>query len=335
MKLTAHTIYAALLLSSLTAAACGGGGQNQTADGNQPAQVITIDGSSTVFPVTEAVAEEFQKANRDARHRRHLRHRRRIPEVLPRRDRHLPTRRARSRPARVRRARRPASSSSSSRRLRRPGHRREPEEHLGHVDDGGRAQEDLGAGRAGQDHRAGARFAPAGRTGKSTSSARASTRARSTTSPRRSTARQDASRGDYTSSEDDNVIVQGVSGDEDALGYFGFAYYDENKDKLKLVPVDDGDDSNGKGPILPSLETVKQRHLPAALAADLHLPEGKALERPEVKSFVDFYLNEGLAAGRGGRLHPADRPGIRARADAVHEPERPGRCTRAPTATAR
>jgi len=52
--------------------------------------------------------------------------------------------------------------------------------------------------------------------------------------------KQDASRGDYTSSEDDNVIVQGVSGDENALGYFGFAYYDENKDKLKLVPVDDG-----------------------------------------------------------------------------------------------
>ena len=69
--------------------------------------------------------------------------------------------------------------------------------------------------------------------------------------------KEDASRGDYTSSEDDNVIVQGVSGDEYALGYFGFAYYEENKDKLKLVAVDDGDDANGKGPILPSPETVK------------------------------------------------------------------------------
>ena len=47
--------------------------------------------------------------------------------------------------------------------------------------------------------------------------------------------KEDASRGDYTSSEDDNVIVQGVSGDENALGYFGYAYYEENKDKLKLV----------------------------------------------------------------------------------------------------
>ena len=66
MKLTAH-ICTALLLSSLAAAACGGEGQNQTAGGNPPAGVITIDGSSTVFPVTEAVAEEFQKANRGMR----------------------------------------------------------------------------------------------------------------------------------------------------------------------------------------------------------------------------------------------------------------------------
>src|SRR6185295_2427524 len=64
--------------------------------------------------------------------------------------------------------------------------------------------------------------------------------------------KEDQSRGDYTSSEDDNVIVQGVSGDQYALGYFGFAYYEENQDKLKAVAIDDLDDSNGKGPILPS-----------------------------------------------------------------------------------
>ena len=69
--------------------------------------------------------------------------------------------------------------------------------------------------------------------------------------------KEDASRGDYTSSEDDNVIVQGVSGDELALGYFGYAYYEENKDKLKLVAIDDGNDANGKGPILPSPESVE------------------------------------------------------------------------------
>jgi phosphate transport system substrate-binding protein len=69
--------------------------------------------------------------------------------------------------------------------------------------------------------------------------------------------KEDQSRGDYTNSEDDNVIVQGVSGDENALGYFGYAYYEENKDKLKLVAVDDEDDSNGKGPILPSPDSVR------------------------------------------------------------------------------
>jgi phosphate transport system substrate-binding protein len=106
--------------------------------------------------------------------------------------------------------------------------------------------------------------------------------------------KEDASRGDYTSSEDDNVIVQGVSGDENALGYFGFAYYQENKDKLKLVAVDDGDEANGKGAILPSLETVKDgTYRPLSRPVFIY-PKVKALDRPEVRSFVDFYLKEGV-----------------------------------------
>jgi phosphate transport system substrate-binding protein len=106
--------------------------------------------------------------------------------------------------------------------------------------------------------------------------------------------KQDESRGDYTSSEDDNVIVQGVSGDEGALGYFGFAYYQENKGKLKLVAVDDGDDSNGKGAILPSLETVNNGTYRPLSRPIFVYPKVKALERPEVKSFVDFYLTKGI-----------------------------------------
>ena len=102
------------------------------------------------------------------------------------------------------------------------------------------------------------------------------------------------SRGDYTSSEDDNVIVQGVSGDELALGYFGYAYYEENKDKLKLVAVDDGDENNGKGPIAPSVETVKNgTYRPLSRPVFIY-PKLKALDRPEVKSFVDFYLTKGI-----------------------------------------
>src|SRR3546814_10661167 len=65
-----------------------------------------------------------------------------------------------------------------------------------------------------------------------------------------------SSRGDYTASEDDNVLVQGVSGDKNALGYFGLAYYEENQKKLKLVPIDDGNDANGAGPVSPSMESV-------------------------------------------------------------------------------
>ena len=105
--------------------------------------------------------------------------------------------------------------------------------------------------------------------------------------------KEDQSRGDYTSSEDDNVIVQGVAGDENALGYFGYAYYEGNKDKLKLVAVDDGDDSNGSGPILPSPGTVTNgTYRPLSRPVFIY-PKTKALARPEVKSFVDFYLSMG------------------------------------------
>ena len=102
------------------------------------------------------------------------------------------------------------------------------------------------------------------------------------------------SRGDYTSSEDDNVIVQGVGNDELALGYFGYAYYEENKDKLKLVAVDDGDDTNGKGPVAPSPETVKDgTYRPLSRPVFIY-PKVSALERPEVRSFMEFYLSKGL-----------------------------------------
>ena len=63
--------------------------------------------------------------------------------------------------------------------------------------------------------------------------------------------KEGASRGDFTSSEDDNVLVQGVGSDELALGFCRFAYVEQNKDKLKLVPVDDGKADNGSGPTAP------------------------------------------------------------------------------------
>jgi phosphate transport system substrate-binding protein len=102
------------------------------------------------------------------------------------------------------------------------------------------------------------------------------------------------SRGDYTSSEDDNVIVQGVSGDEGALGYFGFAYYEENRDKLKLVAIDDGNEANGAGPIAPSPETVGNGTYRPLSRPIFIYPKVKALARPEVQRFVEFYMKEGV-----------------------------------------
>jgi phosphate transport system substrate-binding protein len=106
--------------------------------------------------------------------------------------------------------------------------------------------------------------------------------------------KEDQSRGDFTSSEDDNVIVQGVAGDELSLGYFGFAYYEENKGKLKLVAIDDGDETNGAGAILPSPESVRGGTYRPLSRPIFIYPKVKAMERPEVRSFVDFYLTKGV-----------------------------------------
>jgi phosphate transport system substrate-binding protein len=102
--------------------------------------------------------------------------------------------------------------------------------------------------------------------------------------------KEHSSRGDFTSSEDDNVLVQGVSTDALALGYFGYAYYAANQGKLKLLPVDDGNPQNGDGPVAPSLETVRKgTYQPLSRPLFLYLSK-KALSRPEVVEFAGFYL---------------------------------------------
>lgn len=94
-----------------------------------------------------------------------------------------------------------------------------------------------------------------------------------------------SSRGDYTASEDDNVLVQGVSQDKNALGYFGYAYYIENKDKLKAVVID-----GGKGGVAPSRETVENgTYSPLSRPIFIYVNK-KSLTRPEVADFVQFYL---------------------------------------------
>ena len=104
-----------------------------------------------------------------------------------------------------------------------------------------------------------------------------------------------SSRGDLTSSEDDNVLVQGIATDRLALGFFGYAYYEENKERLALVPIDDGDDSNGAGPIAPSPATVGNgTYQPLSRPIFIYVSSA-AVERDEVRKFVDFYISH--AAG--------------------------------------
>ncbi len=96
-----------------------------------------------------------------------------------------------------------------------------------------------------------------------------------------------ASRGDYTASEDDNVLVQAVSSDVNGLGYFGMAYYEENKDKLKAAAID-----GGKGGVLPSPETVIDgSYQPLSRPLFIYVNK-KSLDKPEVKAFVEYYLKE-------------------------------------------
>lgn len=98
-----------------------------------------------------------------------------------------------------------------------------------------------------------------------------------------------SSRGDFTASEDDNVLVQGVSRDNNALGFFGFAYYEENHGKLKAVPI-----VNPKGKaVTPSIEAVMAgEYEPLARPIFIYV-NAKSAERPEVREFVEYYLKEG------------------------------------------
>ena len=97
-------------------------------------------------------------------------------------------------------------------------------------------------------------------------------------------------RGDYTASEDDHILVQGIATDKNGLGFFGLAYYEENKEKLKLVGVD-----NGKGVIIPTMETVSNgTYAPLSRPIFIYVNDA-AKKRKEVKEFVSFYLNNAAA----------------------------------------
>jgi phosphate transport system substrate-binding protein len=102
------------------------------------------------------------------------------------------------------------------------------------------------------------------------------------------TGKEHSSRGDFTASEDDNVLVQGIAGDVNALGFFGLAYYVENQDKLKAVPI--RADPNAPA-VEPTVENAKNgTYQPLSRPIFIYVNKKSLNERPEVQKFVDFYL---------------------------------------------
>ncbi|MEK6271779.1 MAG: PstS family phosphate ABC transporter substrate-binding protein [Actinomycetota bacterium] len=109
------------------------------------------------------------------------------------------------------------------------------------------------------------------------------------------------SRDDYTPSEDDNVLVEGVSGDQDGLGYFGFSYYTQNQDTLNLVSVDDG-----KGCVAPSTETIQSGEY-APLSRPLFMyPSAEAIQKPEVTAYMQYVVDNYETIAELAQIVPMD-----------------------------
>ncbi|OYT73570.1 MAG: protein sphX [Chloracidobacterium sp. CP2_5A] len=124
-----------------------------------------------------------------------------------------------------------------------------------------------------------------------------------------------ASRGDYMASEDDNVLAQGIAGDPNALGYFGFDIYYENRDKLRAVPIAR---AAGQPPVMPTVETILSGDYAPLARPLLIYVNAQALARSEVADFVRFWLEQGgpLAAEvRCVPLPPEAYAAIRGRLD--------------------
>ena len=109
-----------------------------------------------------------------------------------------------------------------------------------------------------------------------------------------------ASRADYNASEDDNVIVQGVSGSANALGYFGYTYFEENADSLKAVEVD-----NGEGCVAPKAETAADgSYSPLARPLFVYVNNESYAKKPQVAAFVDFFIENDAEATKAAKFIP-------------------------------
>ena len=110
------------------------------------------------------------------------------------------------------------------------------------------------------------------------------------------------SREDYQPSEDDNVLVQGVSGEAGGLGYFGFSYYEQSQDKLNLVGVD-----AGEGCVRPSTSTIQSGEYKPLSRPLLMYPSAKGLKKPEVKAFMDFVLENYQVIAEAAQIVPMNQ----------------------------
>ena len=108
-----------------------------------------------------------------------------------------------------------------------------------------------------------------------------------------------ASRTDYQPSEDDNVLVQGVTGDPGGLGYFGFSYFEQNQDKLNLIGVDSGD-----GCVKPSAETIQSGQYKPLGRPIFMYPSEEELRRPEVKAFMDYIVQNYQPIAEAAKIVP-------------------------------
>lgn len=110
-----------------------------------------------------------------------------------------------------------------------------------------------------------------------------------------------SSRGDYTASEDDHVLVQGVAGEKSAIGYFGYAYYADNKAKLKALAIVNKPGDKG---VLPSMESVTDgSYQPLSRPIFIYVNK-KSLARPEVKAFAEYFLKNGADISKSVKYVP-------------------------------
>jgi phosphate transport system substrate-binding protein len=110
------------------------------------------------------------------------------------------------------------------------------------------------------------------------------------------------SREDYQPSEDDNVLVQGVSGDEGGFGYFGFSYYEQNQDKLNLVGVD-----GGGGCVKPSAEAIQSGEYKPLSRPLFMYPSDKSIKKPHVKAFMDYVVENYEAIAEASQIVPMNQ----------------------------